>query len=115
VGGPPVEGLMPARPSISSAWPAGSIAPPAASGKTGRPPFAVDTMLRIHFLQQWIGLCLTLQWKKPFQLNQLCPRRHQIHLLEKFALARSLGKQIEATGSKVFCFTGNLRLYRSEG
>ena len=24
--------------------------------KTGRPPFAISTMLRIHFLQQWIGL-----------------------------------------------------------
>ncbi len=28
-------------------------APPA---KTGRPPFAVETMLRIHYLQQWFGL-----------------------------------------------------------
>ena len=24
--------------------------------KTGRPPFAVATMLRIHYLQQWFGL-----------------------------------------------------------
>ncbi len=24
--------------------------------KTGRPPFAVETMLRIHFMQQWFGL-----------------------------------------------------------
>jgi IS5 family transposase len=32
------------------------IEPHAPSGKTGRPPFAVDTMLRIHFLQQWFGL-----------------------------------------------------------
>src|SRR5215213_1452834 len=24
--------------------------------KTGRPPFAVETMLRIHYLQQWFGL-----------------------------------------------------------
>ena len=24
--------------------------------KTGRPPFGLDTMLRIHFLQQWFGL-----------------------------------------------------------
>ena len=28
----------------------------APSGKTGRPPFAVATMLRIHFMQQWLGL-----------------------------------------------------------
>ena len=35
------------------------IRPFAASGtgvKGGRPPFAVETMLRIHFLQQWFGL-----------------------------------------------------------
>ena len=32
------------------------IVPHAALGKTGRPPFAVETMLRIHFMQQWFGL-----------------------------------------------------------
>lgn len=32
------------------------IEPYAPSGKTGRPPFAVPTMLRIHFMQQWFGL-----------------------------------------------------------
>jgi transposase, IS5 family len=32
------------------------IEPHAPPGKTGRPPFAVVTMLRIHFLQQWFGL-----------------------------------------------------------
>ena len=37
----------------------GLIAPFAATGlgaKGGRPPFAVETMLRIHFMQQWFGL-----------------------------------------------------------
>ena len=37
----------------------GLIQPFAASGtgvKGGRPSFAVETMLRIHFLQQWFGL-----------------------------------------------------------
>ena len=34
----------------------GLIEPHAPAGKTGRPPFAVATMLRIHFLQQWFGL-----------------------------------------------------------
>jgi IS5 family transposase len=24
--------------------------------KTGRPPFAIETMLRIHSMQQWFGL-----------------------------------------------------------
>ena len=32
------------------------IEPHAPAGKTGRPPFAVPTLLRIHFLQQWFGL-----------------------------------------------------------
>lgn len=32
------------------------IAPHAPAGKIGRPPFAVETMLRIHFLQQWFSL-----------------------------------------------------------
>ncbi len=31
------------------------IVPHAKSGKTGRPPFAVETMLRIHLLQQFFG------------------------------------------------------------
>ena len=32
------------------------IEPHAPKGKNGRPPFAVSTMLRIHFMQQWFGL-----------------------------------------------------------
>jgi IS5 family transposase len=32
------------------------IEPHAPSGKTGRPSFAVLTLLRIHFMQQWFGL-----------------------------------------------------------
>ena len=32
------------------------IAPYAPEGKRGRPPFAVETMLRIHFMQQWFTL-----------------------------------------------------------
>lgn len=32
------------------------IAPHAPRAKTGRPPFELPTMLRIHFLQQWFGL-----------------------------------------------------------
>ena len=39
-------------------WPAleALIAPHAPEGRRGRPPFAVATMLRIHFLQQWYAL-----------------------------------------------------------
>ena len=32
------------------------IAPHAPAGKTGRPPFALQTMLRIHLLQNWFAL-----------------------------------------------------------
>ena len=32
------------------------FAPSRTTAKGGRPAFAVETMLRIHFLQQWFGL-----------------------------------------------------------
>lgn len=32
------------------------VAPVAPEGKKGRPPFALETMLRIHFMQQWFTL-----------------------------------------------------------
>ena len=32
------------------------VQPFAPEGRRGRPPFAVETMLRIHFMQQWFGL-----------------------------------------------------------
>ena len=32
------------------------VAPYCAKAKTGRPAFAIETMLRIHYLQQWFGL-----------------------------------------------------------
>ena len=32
------------------------IAPYYPEGRTGRPPFSLETMLRVHFLQQWFGL-----------------------------------------------------------
>jgi IS5 family transposase len=32
------------------------VSPYAPGGKKGRPPFAVETMLRIHFMQQWFTL-----------------------------------------------------------
>ena len=32
------------------------IAPYYPEGKNGRPPFALQTMLRIHFMQQWFAL-----------------------------------------------------------
>ena len=32
------------------------IAPYYPEGRTGRPPFALETMLRVHFVQQWFSL-----------------------------------------------------------
>jgi transposase, IS5 family len=32
------------------------IAPNYPEGKTGRPPFSLQTMLRVHFMQQWFTL-----------------------------------------------------------
>ncbi len=32
------------------------IQPHAPAGKTGRPLFVAEAMLRIHFMQQWFGL-----------------------------------------------------------
>ena len=32
------------------------IAPYYPEGKSGRPPFALETMLRVHFMQQWFSL-----------------------------------------------------------
>ena len=32
------------------------IAPLSPRKRTGRPPFELEAMLRIHFLQQWFGL-----------------------------------------------------------
>jgi transposase, IS5 family len=32
------------------------VAPYAPEGRRGRPPFAIETMLRIHFMQQWFTL-----------------------------------------------------------
>ena len=34
----------------------GLVLPYAPAAKTGRPPFPVETMLRIHFMQQWFTL-----------------------------------------------------------
>ncbi len=51
------------------------IAPYAPQGRRGRPPFAVQTMLRIHFMQQW------------FTLSDLAMEEalHDVPLLREFA------------------------------
>jgi len=32
------------------------VAPHCPKAKTGRPPFPIETMLRVHYMQQWFGL-----------------------------------------------------------
>ena len=53
----------------------GLIAPYAPEGKKGRPPFAVESMLRVHFMQQWFTL------SDPAMEEAL----HDIPLLREFA------------------------------
>ena len=84
-------------------------APEATSAKGGRPAFPVETMLRIHFMQQWFGLSdpvmeealhdvpLYCQFARPDPGATRLPDETTIlrfrHLLE----ARSLSQQILAT------------------
>ena len=51
------------------------ITPYAPEGKRGRPPFAVETMLRVHFMQQWFTL------SDPAMEEAL----HDVPLLRRFA------------------------------
>ena len=43
----------------------GLIQPYAPASKTGRPPFPIATMLRIHFMQQWFGFSDTANSQIP--------------------------------------------------
>jgi len=51
------------------------VAPHCPKSKTGRPPFPVETMLRIHYMQQWFGL------SDPAMEESL----HDVPLLREFA------------------------------
>jgi IS5 family transposase len=53
----------------------GLITPYAPEGKRGRPPFAVETMLRIHFMQQWFTLSDPAMEESP----------HDVPLFREFA------------------------------
>ena len=92
------------------------IAPHAPRGKTGRPPFAVSTMLRIHFMQQWFGLSNPAMeeslhdvplYREFAELDaglSRLPDESTIlrfrHLLEKHALSAQLLVAINATLAK---------------
>lgn len=80
------------------------VEPYCPKGKTGRPPFGIETMLRIHCLQQWFGLSdpameealhdmpLYREFAKLDGAATRLPEETTIprwrHLLEKHSLAR---------------------------
>lgn len=88
------------------------ITPHAPRAKTGRPPFELATMLRIHFLQQWFGLSDLAMEEALFETTLyrefagLCsferiPDRVSIlrfrHLLEEHQLAAQILATVNAT------------------
>ena len=88
------------------------IAPHAPRKDKGRPPFGIEVMLRIHFLQQWFGLSDVAMEEALFDvplyrqfaglggMNRL-PDRVSIlrfrHLLERHDLAPQMLKAVNAT------------------
>jgi IS5 family transposase len=94
------------------------IAPfaPSTGDKGGRPPFAVETMLRIHFLQQWFGLSDPAMEEALHDVAVYCDFAHLDpgatrlpdettilrfrHLLEENNLSRQLLATINATLAK---------------
>ena len=72
----------------------------------------VDAKHGCHCARWASRLC---RWSVRFnQLLQLSPRHNQIHLIEKFALARSLCNQLETGGGKAFLFHQNTTLLRTQ-
>lgn len=88
------------------------IASHAPKKSTGRPPFAAETMLRIHFLQQWFGLSDLAMEEALFEVSlyrdfaglgstERIPDRVSIlrfrHLLEAHELAQQILATVNAT------------------
>ena len=88
------------------------IAPHAPRAKTGRPPFELVTMLRIHFVQQWFGLSDLAMEEALFETAlyrefvglssvERIPDRVSIlrfrHLLEEHQLAEQILATVNAT------------------
>lgn len=105
------------------------IAPHAPRAKTGRPPFELVTMLRIHFLQQWFGLSDLAMEEALFETTlyrefaglssvERIPDRVSIlrfrHLLEEHQLAPQILADETATSACAFVLAA-LRYYRSLG
>lgn len=95
-------------------WPelTGLIEPHSPRSKSGRPPLAIETMLRIHFLQQWLALsgpamaealfdvplyrefALLPDW--PVRLLDESTIRHFLHLLERHVLGAKMFAAVNA-------------------
>ena len=89
------------------------IEPHSPRAKTGRPPFPIETMLRIHFLQQWFGLSDPAMEEALFdvpmyrEFAQLAEGLARLpdestflrfrHLLEKHGLAAQMFAAVNAT------------------
>ena len=88
------------------------IEPHAPRASTGRPPFALQVMLRIHFIQQWFGLSDVAMEEALFDVPlyrdfvglsaaQRIPDRVSIlrfrHLLEEHQLAEQMLAAVDAT------------------
>jgi len=89
------------------------IEPHSPRAKTGRPPFAIEAMLRIHFLQQWFGLSdpameealfdvplyreFALLPDGPVRLPDESTILRFRHLLEKHGLAAQMFAAVNAT------------------
>jgi IS5 family transposase len=88
------------------------VATAAPAKKTGRPPFSHDTMLRLHFMQQWFGLSDMAMEEALFDLPLYCrfadlshsqrlPDRVTIlrfrHLLEEHKLADQILATVNTT------------------
>ena len=88
------------------------ITPHAPRAKTGRPPFELETMLRIHFIQQWFGLSDLAMEEALFETTlyrefvgltsvERIPDRVSIlrfrHLLEEHQLAEQILATVNAT------------------
>ena len=88
------------------------VAPYAPEGRRGRPPFGVETMLRIHFMQQWFTLSdpameealhdipLFREFAGLDNWNMRLPDESTIlrfrHLLEKYKLAAQILVEVNA-------------------
>jgi transposase, IS5 family len=90
----------------------GLVAAHAPRASTGRPPFELETMLRIHFLQQWFGLSDLAMEEALFDVDlyrrfaglsgvERMPDRVSIlrfrHLLEQHNLAQQMLTSVNAT------------------